>query len=144
MALIPLEYRVAGIVRFIESGFQIEASVDWFLKKYSHLPAITQAANPRKLVVNILTMGGNGWVKEANVVAFEKALAITREKAYAEIRSGLNGQITRLEKRLEEREHELAIRATENGKQQAELGALRDRAHAAELELARELAASTK
>ncbi len=136
MALIPREYCVQGITRFIEDGFKLEATTDWFLEEFGDAPAIKSSGNPRKLIQNVLTIGGSGWNAERNLINFTEAFhAVAKEKAAeAQLKAEAEARAAtgRLTEMVEERKETLQRMYD----LEAELRHVTERAHSAERTLA--------
>ena len=136
MALIPREYCVQAIVKFIEDGFKLEATTDWFLEEFGDAPAIKSSGNPRKLVQNVLTIGGGGWNAERNLInfteAFHQVAKARAAEATAKAEADVEAANTRLSEMITERKENLR-RMTQL---EDELRHVTERAHSAERTLA--------
>ena len=136
MALIPREYCVDGIVDFIEGGFKLEAATDSFLEKYGDAPAIKVSGNPRKLVQNVLTIGGGGWNAERNLINFTEAFHLVAKSRAAEATTKAEAEVEAANVRLTD----LIAERKENLRRmqdlEDELRHVTERAHSAERTLA--------
>jgi len=134
MAHIPLEYRVEGTLRFIESGFKIEETIDWFLARFASLEPIVKSSNPRTLVRNMLTMGGSGWNQDLNIVAFGKAYDVVVERRVTEAEATRDKQLREAKQRIATLEKERERRAENELAMTRQLVEVKDQLHNAEKE----------
>ena len=61
-------------LHYIQSDFDIDATVRWVLREFRAEPAFLRSKNPERLARNIVTMGGQGDQQEMNAVGFMQAL----------------------------------------------------------------------
>ena len=79
-------------LHYINSEFDIDKTVSWFLREYRNEPAVMKARDDdarRRLARNTVQIGGQGDQREMNAVAFSQALnkhvdAILDERAVAD------------------------------------------------------------
>ena len=60
--------------QFIKNDFDMDTTVDWFLKEFATDPHVSRVKNKRRLAENIVSMGGSGDQKGMNIEAFLQAL----------------------------------------------------------------------
>lgn len=70
-----IDLRIAACTRYFESGQNATETVDWMMKEFADEDTIRRAKYPRKLCLNVITMGGSGDQKQMNIYAFNAALA---------------------------------------------------------------------
>ena len=68
--------RQDACLHFIHNGFDADQTIAWMLTEYREEPTVLRAKHPEKLCRNIITMGGSGIEKEANIAAFNRALDV--------------------------------------------------------------------
>ena len=81
---LEIEIRDEIAYRFLSNGFRQFEAMDWALEVYAENQYIKKSKNPRKLVSNAMTMGGEGDQKQMNITAFGHAFARYSGEARAE------------------------------------------------------------
>ena len=100
MQISPARRREACL-HLIQSKFDTDATIDWFLTKFADDPAVESAQNKEKLVHNIITMGGSGLNQHVNMIAFQQALTDYQSESQRREKSVSEAEITSLKVQVE-------------------------------------------
>ena len=106
--------RREACLHLIQSRFDVDGTIAWFLTTYADDPAVEAAKDKEKFARNLITMGGSGLNQIVNIIAFHQALMehedenVRRHTSVAEAKStALTGDVTRERDRNHDLQREL-------------------------------------
>ena len=116
--------RKESCLRFIRSGFNAPQTTAWMLTEFANEPKLQRSKNPETLCRNIITMGGSGLEKEANIAAFNSALDIHAAQERDREAAASRLKVTELESDLRTQRERTDAAQSEAARRQAEINEL--------------------
>ena len=115
MQLSPARRRDACL-HLIESGFDVDATVDWAPDTFADDPAVGAAKDREKLARNVVTVGGYGHQSaRCNMIAFQQALTqVSSLSTCRNEKSVANSEIRSLSEQVERERYSVQLRRRGN------------------------------
>ncbi len=101
MAYISIARRTEACLFQLRNNGDTDATVKYILREFADEPAMQQAKNKEKLATNIITMGGTGLNRDANITAMRQAIDIYVEEEHRKVIAKLEQEKESLRNDLE-------------------------------------------
>ena len=129
---ISITKRKEACLHLLRNDFDIEGTIQWFLRRNSDDPVVQRAKYPEKLARNIITIGGSGDQQQLNLVAFQQALDLHAAEQRRQALNVLESKSNDLQERLDREQARNAELQGDYNRQVIKVQDLQDRLNNAE------------